>query len=467
MGASSFSASGILPLARAWTLAAILGVLAACDGGIGGGDDAPTPTSMSPNIATCAGSDWVNAWQASPSDATMPVDRFVTPTLAGLSQTFRSVFSPLGSGEVIRVHLSNRFGRQPVTFDTVWIAKRTSGAAIDPDSSVQLFFDGAPGVTISSGSDVVTDEATFPFSSLEDIAVSVFASNPGPVPTQHFQARQWSYVTPPLAGDHSQDAAADTFTQKLSLRPFVVAMDTLAPASTGVVVAFGDSLTDGDRVPATFPVQLEEAADIDDNVRYPDFLRRRLEASGRSVFVSNAGIGANRILADAGPVLAFAGPSAINRLDADVLQQAGVTDVILFEGINDLGSSSQLPAEDLIAGYVQLIDAMHAKGLNVIHGPLTPAGGALIPTYSSTETTSRRQIINEWIRTASPADAVADFDAAVRNPQNHNFIDPQYDGGDGLHFNAAGNERLAAQLDLGSIRGARCASDTPAGATIH
>ena len=49
-----------------------------------------------------------------------------------------------------------------------------------------------------------------------------------------------------------------------------------------------------------------------------------------------------------------------------------------------------------------------------------------------------RNEINEWIRSQSPADGVIDFDAAVRDPAHPNNIDPQYDGGDGLHFNAAG-----------------------------
>lgn len=407
-------------------------------------------------VGACTGQRWVNVWQGPPTDATMPGDRFLTPLLAGPSQTYRSVFSPLGEGRVVRIHLSNRFGLFPVTFESVWIATRSSGAALDPDSSVQLFFNGSPRVTIPAGNDIVTDAADFPFTTLGDIAVSIFASSPGAVPTHHFQARQWSYATLPLAGDHTRDVAADAFTQKLSLRPFVIAMDVLAPASTAAVVTFGDSLTDGDRVSLAFPPALEDASDIDRNVRYPDFLRRRLKAAGRPLFVSNAGIGGNQVLADAGPVLPFSGPSAINRLGPDVLQKSGVTDVILWEGINDFGLNPQLTAEELIAGYEQLIDVLHARGLNVIQGTLTPAGSALLPGHASAETSARRQAINVWIRTASPADAVVDFDAAVRDPENPDRIDSAYDGGDGLHFNAAGNERLAAELDLSLIRGTGC-----------
>ena len=90
-------------------------------------------------------------------------------------------------------------------------------------------------------------------------------------------------------------------------------------ANAGVLVAFGDSITDGAR------------STLDTNNRWPDHLARRLAArKGPAVAVLNAGISGNRVLGDG------AGISALARFDKDVLMQTGVTHVVVMEGINDI-----------------------------------------------------------------------------------------------------------------------------------
>lgn len=62
--------------------------------------------------------------------------------------------------------------------------------------------------------------------------------------------------------------------------------------------------------------------------------------------------------------------------------------------------------------------------------------------------------MNHWIRTQSPADAVVDFEAAVADPANPDHLDARYDGGDGLHLNPFGYQRLADAVDLDLLTGA-------------
>jgi len=402
-----------------------------------------------PGSASSGGEHWVSVWQAPPTDAAIPVDASLHLLVAGPSQTFRLVFSPLGGGSRVRVHLSNRFGSAPVVFDAVRIAHSTSGADIDPATSVPVLFDGNKRVTIAAGQDVVSDPLAFRFSSFDDLAVTIAASDPGTIPTQHHTARQHSYVSPPGSGDHSDDASGAMFVQSITMRPFVVGLDTLAPSSTSAVVTFGDSLTDGYQGSAT--LLPEDIDSIDRNQRYPDFLRRRFEQAGRPVFVSNAGVSGNRVLED-GLIPSF-GPKALTRLDADVLAQSGVTDVILWEGINDIGQTPDLTVEQLTDAYAEIIARLQAAGLRVIQGTLTPAGNFPLPSYSSPSATALRRSVNDWIRSQSPADAIVDFDAAVRDLSNPDVIAAQYDGGDGLHFNVAGYERLATAVDLEQILG--------------
>lgn len=135
------------------------------------------------------------------------------------------------------------------------------------------------------------------------------------------------------------------------------------------------------------------------------------------------------------------------------LQQAGVGTVIWLEGANDIGQTVGLTAAQLEESYAEVIGRMQGAGLRVLQGTLTPMGSAALPSYSSASASALRMEVNDWIRTQSPADGILDFDAAVRDPTNPNIIDPRYDGGDGLHYSAAGYQRMAEAVDLSSLRG--------------
>jgi len=169
--------------------------------------------------------------------------------------------------------------------------------------------------------------------------------------------------------------------------------------------------------------------------------------ASRPLAVLNAGITGNRVLHDAtaGNNPDVFGPAAGHRLDADVLAQAGVTTVILLEGINDLLMSPTVTEAELIIGHRDLIDRLHASGLRVLHGTLTPTGGY---ADAPADTEAKRQAVNAWIREQSPADAVIDFDAVVRDPADPSRINPAFDGSDHLHFNLAGYRAMGSAVPL-------------------
>lgn len=201
-------------------------------------------------------------------------------------------------------------------------------------------------------------------------------------------------------------------------------MEVLAPDATPVVVAFGDSITDGTR---SLP---------DSNNRWPDQLLRRALAqpSTPGFAILNAGIAGNRVLSEG----AFrVGHNALARFGVDVLGQPGVTHVVILEGINDIGNAGQNAtptAADIIAGHRQLIECAHSRGLKVIGATLTPFWGA---GYFTEVGEAKRQAVNDWIRTSGAYDAVADFDAVTRDPSNPKKLRSDYDSCDHLHPNDA------------------------------
>jgi lysophospholipase L1-like esterase len=219
--------------------------------------------------------------------------------------------------------------------------------------------------------------------------------------------------------------------------PFLVGVDVTNSAATGVIVTFGNSITDG------------TASTLDANRRWPNVLAQRLLNSAESAKgVVNHGIGGNKVLTFG------TGPSALARFDRDVLMTSGVTHIVLLEGINDIGASARdgVTAEDIIQGYRQLIDRAHDRGVMIIGATLTPA--APRAPYTP-ELEAKRVAVNMFIRTSGMFDGVIDFDAATRDPAHPTQFLPAYDSGDHLHPNDAGYTAMGEAIDLSLFRAKR------------
>ena len=404
----------------------------------------------------CSDTHWVGVWSAPATDASRGtgvgdrVDGSFNEKTSTRNDTTRAILTPTSGGSTLRVRLSNRYGAVPVTFGRVTVARRQAGAMLVPGTATEVRFGGQRSVTLAPGKELVSDAVALEFPPFQSLAVDVFVPGDVGKPTEHFSARQTSYLTPDGTGDRAGEESGASFTERTTGRPFVVGVDALQPASAGAVLALGDSVTDGYDGALTGVPETKDGIDAD--ARYTDVLARRLRAGRRELSVLNSGMTGNRVLRDSSPTY---GPSALNRLKADVLDQSGVTTVIWLEGLNDIAQRPSAGVPELIAGWRQGISRMKAAGLRVLLGTLPPTGSA--DTRPDAMEDKRRRL-NHWIRHSGEPDGVIDFDAAVRDPQVPNRVRREYQGSDFLHLNLAGNRALAEAVPLGQLLDAVCGS---------
>jgi len=373
---------------------------------------------------------WVATWGASPVAV-------VANGQAFNNQTVRLIVHATLGGDQVRVRIANTFGSQALQIGAASVALQESGATVVADSNRTLKFSGRGSVSIPPGAVMVSDPITLAVPVQRTLAVSIFfPKDTGPA-TAHPGANQMSYLS---SGNAVASNDAQQFAATLATWPFLAGVEVHSDLSARAIVTFGDSITDGYK------------STVGANRRWPDFLSARLVAAGRKVGVVNQGISGNRLLHDSAAGQPRFGPNALSRFDRDALSVSGASHVVVLIGINDIGMGNAarnpqevIAADDLIAGYRQLIVRAHAQGLKVIGATLTPFTGA---AYYSDEGEQKRQAVNAWIRAGKEFDGVIDFDLATRDPAKPAQLLATYDSGDHLHPSDAGYKAMAESISL-------------------
>lgn len=383
------------------------------------------------------GMHWVGTW-TTPPQAQNPAG---TNPASFNNQTLRLIVRSSIGGHQVRVRLSNTFGIQPLAIGAAHIALRSEGAAIVPGSDRTLTFGGAKSTTIWTGALAVSDPVDLDFTALADLAISIFLPDEVPATfpiTFHGSARATNYVS--SSGDFTASADLPVSTTKQSWY-FLTCVEVMAPEQTGAVVAFGDSITDAN------------ISTPDTNHRWPNELAIRLVAVHRQMGVLNQGTGGDRILHDG---VNGSNDSGLHRFDRDVLSQPGVTHVIVILGINDIRNrnpAEAVTADDMIAGYKQMILRAHSRGIKIFGGTLLPFENETFVVGAYTpEGEAKREAVNNWIRTSGAFDAVIDFEKALRDPSHPTSMLAKYDCGDHLHPSDIGYQAMGDAIDLALLR---------------
>jgi lysophospholipase L1-like esterase len=419
-----------------------------------------------PQMATAQQNDnWVVSWVASAhgpypvgNPSAQPDQKFAFPSApAGATdQTFRLIVRPGLWGRQMRLRLTNAFGTKPVTFEGVHVGLQMGGPALVKATNRAVKFGDKDTVTVPPGTSVWSDPVGLPFvrdSSAAELtgrklAVSFHvAGESGPM-TWHAKALQTSYVSSPRSGSKgaSEDEAA--FPYSTASWFFLDALEMTAPADSFAVVAFGDSITDG------------TASTVNGDDRWPDVLWRRLHAiHGNRIAVVNAGIGGNQVAgpSEYGPQKPFpGGPSALTRIDGDVIELSGVSSMIWLEGINDFSRNGNASVETVIDGMKEIVGRIRAKRpeLRVFGATVLTALGASNPAHGFPEQDQKRRALNEFIRTSGLFDGIVDFDQVTIDAQSGGlkpeFVPDSTTGGPGdkLHPNRAGYLAMGMAIDL-------------------
>lgn len=365
---------------------------------------------------------WVAAYAFSPSSTAGPKGPASAPNpndvrgplgpevVEGATLTQTALVT--ASGARVRLRISNVHGAEPIRLGAVTIRLG--------DQTRDVRFGGDPSPVMPAGAPLVSDPIDLPVAAMDRLKVSIALPHATRLPSH-----RWRQT---LRGADGVDSAP------MRLGALLAGIEVESATPTGAIVAFGDSITEG------------TGALPDGPGGWPERLAARMVEAGRPWSVINAGIGGNRLLHQG------SGPSGLERLDADALTPSGARCLILLEGINDIGRPTRaeyahqaIDADDLIAAYRQVIRRAHAAGLKVVLATVPPFEGA---NYFTREGETIRQAVNAWLRDQTEADAVVDFDAALRDPSAHSRLQAAFHSGDWLHPSDAGYQAMAEAIPL-------------------
>ncbi|KEY69860.1 hypothetical protein S7711_09001 [Stachybotrys chartarum IBT 7711] len=393
-------------------------------------------------VSPCNGQyGWVTLWGAMPQlteTSNLPPPPFNTPGLVFQNSTIRQTIKVSLDADLIRLQITNVFGGSDLPITAVTVAypdtQAAGTSAIQTESLQTLTFSGTESFIIPNGAAIISDPVPLSVSAESILSISIYLATGQTTNsiTSHPGSRTTSYF---ISGNHINDedfegASADHWY-------FISSLEGRVSVNSSAIAFVGDSITDG------------RGSTTNGNDRWPDQLLTRLQTSAAtdSVSIVNVAAGGNRILADG------LGPNALGRIDRDVISQAGVRFAVVLEGINDIGTApttedaQRIIGDRVIQAYEQMIIRLHRHNIKVYGGTLTPMTGP-DQAYGHPTREVTRQRLNEWIRTSGKFDAVIDFDAAVRDPDQPERLLTEYDTGDHLHLNPAGYAAMAAAVDL-------------------
>ncbi|KAK7179277.1 hypothetical protein DPSP01_005698 [Paraphaeosphaeria sporulosa] len=375
------------------------------------------------------GNHWVTTWTSMPQlveSSNMPPSQFTSGGVLKDATLRQTLHMTVGAPK-IKIAISNTFGGSDLPITAGSVGLPAGGAAgvssIEASPLAAITVGGKASFTVPRGQVVVSDEIAFEVKAQQNIAVSLYsqAGQTGSSITGHPGSRTTSWFVKGNAVNTTTISGTSSVHWY-----FVSAVHASVPSTTSGMIIIGDSITDG------------RGSDDNKNNRWPDLLLARLQTTNHTnIAIGNQAAGGNAVLSGG------LGPTALSRYKRDALEQPGVKYVMIFEGVNDLGSGASAGA--LTNAYKQITADAKKAGFVTIGGTITPFGGNSY--YSAGHEQARKQV-NDFIKAKGNFDFVVDFAGAIENKGDPTKMDSKYNGGDGLHPNVAGYQAMANAFPL-------------------
>lgn len=349
------------------------------------------------------------------------------PFLEGNS--LRQIVEVSIGGDVIALKLSNEYNVDATEIVGIEIAEAlTKGIspAVDEFSSVPLTFKGVRKLSMKPGESVVSDPIPFHLTPRMNVAITIhFGKTSKTDITGHPGSRTTSYIANGNTSDFSNSTTMDHWC-------YISGLLVEVGADYGAIAVIGNSITDG------------RGTTVNGQNRWTDVLSERLQSNSmlNHLSVLNLGLGGNCVINGG------LGPVANNRFERDILSQEGLKYIIVFEGVNDLGTSDNpmCTADSLIESFKSMISKSHKRGKRIYGATIMPFKGN---GYYNVEREKARQHVNEWIRQYGVYDGVIDFDSVMSDAADRSRLNPLYlYESDWLHPNAQGYRVMGESIDL-------------------
>ena len=220
-------------------------------------------------------------WRPGRRYGSKPPATSLTSDVGFNDDTVRNVVFTTVGGTAVRIRLSNLFGRRPLDIGQASLGEVASAGSLT-GPAFPVTFNNSRSVVVPVGQEVLSDPIPMSVSPLEDIAVSVYLPDRTGPATYHLFGQQDSYLAP---GNHVNDVSDAAYPTRTTSWYFLDAVEVMgAYKRAGVMVAFGDSITDG--VGSTDGT----------NGRWPDFLPAGDGQDGNEApAVIDEGVGGNRV----------------------------------------------------------------------------------------------------------------------------------------------------------------------------
>ena len=396
---------------------------------------------------------WVDLWTAAPSYSGNSISAPYNSSLGILfNTTLRQTVRVTLDAPQIRLRVSNAFGNQRLNITHMTVAYPgdslnpngngtsvgSGSPAIQTKSLQSVTFSGNSSISLPNGALGVTDPIALSVKAQSQLSISIYLDEgqQGTNITAHLLSQTDSWFGHGDQTGSPNISGADV--TKVNQWYFISAVEGWCGSQASSFAILGDSITDG------------IGTDVDGNNRWSDQLLERMQSEGddvaKNVAVANQGYSGNRVLVDG------SAPSALARIDKDILAQSGVAYAMIFDAVNDIGRAPNTQEaqdalyEGTIQAYQQIITRVHTAGIPMFGATITPFKG--FKGYDGKFQLQTRDRLNDWISHSGKFDYVVDFAAAVANSTDPEQGNSTLGHGDNLHFNPLGYAKMAEAFDL-------------------